>query len=80
MCALYFITVIEMIPFNSKKHMGAPLMDGTDPACIPLGDCPSTLNCIGKLVVYRYCRTSSSLRVRFLNAKVMVQRLLACCD
>ena len=37
--ALYFVIGDKVVPFNSKEHTEAPLVENIDPACIPLGDC-----------------------------------------
>jgi len=35
-----FIVGDEVMPLNAEKYLETPLMEGTDPACVFLGNCP----------------------------------------
>ena len=36
-----FIVGDEVIPLDAEKHTETPLMEGIDPACVFLGNCPA---------------------------------------
>ena len=70
-CIVLHQWIYEVAQFNSKEHKEPPLTKSISLVCnyASLWWFPNTLKHIGKLAVYRCCRASTLLTVRFLTVK-----------